>query len=436
MKPVDVDESWLVMLYSFFIHAVADGMGYSLGIIGTQLIERREYSRELVAWIPTIFITSYKLSAFLASSCYRLYGCRVAVVLGGILTCGGYFVTGLSTQNAVIVYIFIGAVSGIGYNFLYVPTWIAANTYYRTRRQLANGLVMSGSAIGVVIFPPVVDWLLDAYGLQGTFMIMGGIALNTIVVGALIPPLVTAESKHLLYQPLEDLNEKSLEDGEIDDDSKTKKNLCKNLRHNIFHTFIGIDLFKNWKYTVYVLASCFTDPITLHTLYTYVPDFIVHIGFPAKKSWQPITLSGVSNTLARFFMGTSNKSTSVITTVYAQSALMVGIPLTIFSLSIVTNHYSIICINSVVYGFGKGLFWSLRGPVLAEIVSQEDFDRALGTEQFFTGFLMLFCPLQGKLFDITGEYTWTFLLSGSMSIIGGIFLWILAMHFIVSLRKN
>ena len=108
----------------------------------------------------------------------------------------------------IVVYIFIGVVSGIGYNFLYVPTWIAANTYYRKRKQLANGLVMSGSAIGVVIFPPVIEWLLNIYGLQGTFMILGGIALHTIVIGALIPPLVTAESQHLLYQPLEDLNEK------------------------------------------------------------------------------------------------------------------------------------------------------------------------------------------------------------------------------------
>ena len=323
MKPVDIDESWLVMFYSFFIHSVADGMGYSLGIIGTQLIERRNYSRELVAWIPTIFITSYKLSAFLASSCYRLYGCRIAVVLGGIFTCSEYFITGLSSQNVTVVYIFIGVVSGIGYNFLYVPTWIAANTYYRTRRQLANGLVMSGSAIGVVIFPPVVEWLLNIYGLQGTFMILGGIALNTIVVGALIPPLVTAESKHLLYQPLKDLNEKNPEDDSVHNDSRIK--LCDNIKHKLVHTFIAIDLFQNWKYTVYVLASCFADPITLHTLYTYVPDFIVHIGFSDNKSWQPITLSGVSNSLARFFMGTNSKSTAIISAVYALSGLLVFI---------------------------------------------------------------------------------------------------------------
>ena len=54
-----------------------------------------------------------------------------------------------------------------------------------------------------------------------------------------------------------------------------------------------------------------------------------------------------------------------------------------------------------------------------EIVPSEDFDRALGTTEFFTGFLMLTCPLQGKLYDITGEYRLTFVISGSLGTLGG-----------------
>ena len=32
---------------------------------------------------------------------------------------------------------------------------------------------------------------------------------------------------------------------------------------------------------------------------------------------------------------------------------------------------------------------------------------------------MLACPLQGKLCDVTGEYTWTFVMSGTMATTGG-----------------
>ena len=86
---------------------------------------------------------------------------------------------------------------------------------------------------------------------------------------------------------------------------------------------------------------------------------------------------------------------------------MVGIALHFLVVFPINNYYWLLCVKSAVMVFGKGLYCSLKGPVLAEIVPFENFDRALGTEQFFTGFLMLVCPLQGKLYDVTGEYTWT-----------------------------
>lgn len=88
----------------------------------------------------------------------------------------------------------------------------------------------------------------------------------------------------------------------------------------------------------------------------------------------------------------------------------------------ISDHFWLICLSAGAFGFGKGVFWSLRGPVLMEIVASEDFDRALGTVEFFTGFLMLTCPLQGKLYDITGEYTWTFVMSGTPATLGGVIL--------------
>ena len=127
-------------------------MLYSLGIIHIQLVQRRSYTRENVAWITAICVTSYKSTALIASCLYRFYGCRVPVILGGIITCAAYVLTALSSQGILTVYVLIGVLSGVGHNFIYVPTWIAANTYYKEKRQLANGLVMSGSAIGGVVF--------------------------------------------------------------------------------------------------------------------------------------------------------------------------------------------------------------------------------------------------------------------------------------------
>ena len=155
----------------------------------------------------------------------------------------------------------------------------------------------------------------------------------------------------------------------------------------------------------FVTASCFVDSIIAHSFYTYVPDFVIHTGYSRDKSQEPITVSGVTNTLARFSIGITNKSRRVITVVYVTSTLTVGAPLLLYAVPAVGHHYWIICVNAAVFGLGKGLFWSIKGPVLAEVVSIEDFDRSLGTEQTLGGILLLTCAFQGKLFDITGEYT-------------------------------
>lgn len=57
-------------------------------------------------------------------------------------------------------------------------------SYFVKLRGLANGLCISGSALGSIILPPVLRWLLEEYGYHGACLLMGGITLN-VLVGAL-----------------------------------------------------------------------------------------------------------------------------------------------------------------------------------------------------------------------------------------------------------
>ena len=202
----------------------------------------------------------------------------------------------------------------------------------------------------------------------------------------------------------------------FDLDKKDVKGLLKYVKFKLIDDFIALDLFKNWKYSAFVIFMCLLDPVALHTIYTYLPDFIIHVGYSSDISWISLTVLGITNTVARLTMGVSNKSVSTITVIFGLGALLNGF--SVLFMPFISDHFWLICLSSGTFGFGKGAFWSLRAPVLMEIVASEDFDRALGTTEFFTGFLMLTCPLQGKLYDITGEYTWTFVMSGTMATLG------------------
>lgn len=77
-----------------------------------------------------------------------------------------------------------GVLVGIGAGLSFPPTVYIVTSYFVKLRGLANGLCISGSALGSIILPPVLRWLLEEFGYHGACLIMGGITLN-VLVGAL-----------------------------------------------------------------------------------------------------------------------------------------------------------------------------------------------------------------------------------------------------------
>ena len=76
-----------------------------------------------------------------------------------------------------------------------------------------------------------------------------------------------------------------------------------------------------------------------------------------------------------------------------------------------------------LFGLGKGLYMTLRGPVIAELVPEEDIDRAIGIGSSFCVLSPLFIyPILGKMFDLTGKCTLTFLIPGISGTVGGLLL--------------
>ena len=65
---------------------------------------------------------------------------------------------------------------------------VTIGTYFNKRRGLATLLASVGGSIGSLSFPPLVQYCLDKFGLQGVLMILAGIVFNFTVVGALLRP--------------------------------------------------------------------------------------------------------------------------------------------------------------------------------------------------------------------------------------------------------
>ena len=79
-------------------------------------------------------------------------------------------------------------ISGVGAGLCYGPSMVIIGIYFEKRRALANGITFSASSFGSFCFPPLIQYCLDSYGLQGTLLIMGGVMFHISAAGMLFRP--------------------------------------------------------------------------------------------------------------------------------------------------------------------------------------------------------------------------------------------------------
>ena len=75
--------------------------------------------------------------------------------------------------SLLFLYISYGLLLGIGTSLCATMALIVSADYFDKHLSLATGIVASGSSFGTLVFPPTLQVLLQSYGWQTTFRIMG-----------------------------------------------------------------------------------------------------------------------------------------------------------------------------------------------------------------------------------------------------------------------
>ncbi|XP_034186520.1 monocarboxylate transporter 5-like isoform X1 [Osmia lignaria lignaria] len=194
MEPPDGGWGYFVVLASFLIHVIADGVTYSFGIFYLEFLYYFEEGKGTTAWIASILVGVTLCSGPISSLFVNKYGCRVVTIVGSILASVSLFAS-MWAQNVVTLYFTIGIGTGLGFGLIYLPAIVSVTCYFEKYRSLATGIAVCGSGLGTLIFAPCLKYLISEYGWRGAIMICSGIVLNCIVLGALFRPLETNKRK-------------------------------------------------------------------------------------------------------------------------------------------------------------------------------------------------------------------------------------------------
>ncbi|KAI1159354.1 MFS general substrate transporter [Nemania serpens] len=121
------------------------------------------------------------------------YGPRWPLLLGSVLHVYGLMMTSLS-KECYQIFLSQSIASAIGTSFLFYPTVAAAGTWFKKHRALAFGIMVTGSSVGGVVLPILVQQLLPKVGFGWTmpitgFFILGLLLFGNIAVTSRLPPV-------------------------------------------------------------------------------------------------------------------------------------------------------------------------------------------------------------------------------------------------------
>ena len=174
---------WLVVVGGVLMN-LALGVIYAWSVFVAPFDADFGWSRTQVSVVFTIAILSVGSWFVVAGFLQDRYGPRRVAAAGGILYALG-FVLASQTESLIWLYITFGAIAGAGNGFGYAIPIPVVSKWFPDRRGLAIGLVVGGYGAGSGVYGPVArEYLIPAYGWQGTMQISGAIFLVMTLAAA------------------------------------------------------------------------------------------------------------------------------------------------------------------------------------------------------------------------------------------------------------
>lgn len=176
---------WWVVIASFVINLVSDGISLTFGLLYEEFLHEFGASKSATSWIGSLFMAVPLLAGPIMSALVDRYGCRSMTIVGAIISTIG-FVASSFANNIIVMYFTFGVIGGIGLGLCFVTAVVSIAFWFDKKRAIALGLGACGTGFGTLVFSPLATLLIEEFHWRGTLLIMAGCFLNLAVCGALM----------------------------------------------------------------------------------------------------------------------------------------------------------------------------------------------------------------------------------------------------------
>jgi MFS family permease len=155
--------AWLQVLAGCLINALTWGYSASFGVYQLYYTTAFSFSPSQVSWVGSVQVFLTFFIGVLSGRSADAGLAQQTVLLGCFLSVFGTFMTSLATSYWQI-FVAQGLCTGLGMGLMYMPTVAIISSYFQKRRGLALTTSASGSGVGSIVFPLVVQNLQSKIG--------------------------------------------------------------------------------------------------------------------------------------------------------------------------------------------------------------------------------------------------------------------------------
>ncbi|KAG8197560.1 hypothetical protein JTE90_021291 [Oedothorax gibbosus] len=172
--------SWCIAFACFWLSFLTVGLHRSAGIIYVAVVQVFEVSREQASWPFSLCGSLMCLLGPLAGFLTHYFSIR-SILVSGIVISAVAVAACFFTPSLTYLIIFFGLFRGIGNGLVVTLNPVLIHQHFKHQKATATGIAYAGASVGSFALPPLIEYLLGAYGFKGCFLLLGAILLNGLV---------------------------------------------------------------------------------------------------------------------------------------------------------------------------------------------------------------------------------------------------------------
>ena len=249
---------------------------------------------------------------------------------------------------------------GFGVSLVYTPPFAYITSHFK-KVALPSGIVLAGGGLGMMLYPPITEILIDTYGWRGAVLICAAVNANICVLGALIkdPP---AE-----YESLE-ADHRSQEQSPETGDTKLEA-----LRSRFWDAvkdiwkILGLDLLlEKPTFTLFIFAY-FMEGVVYSAWMIYLVPHAVRRGLDIRRASLLSTAGGVGNLIGRIAHGPILHLEYITPVQMFTFCAMTNLCAFLLDSVVATNYPGLLCLaalNGISLGTMAALIFLVSGHIL------------------------------------------------------------------------